>query len=144
TWAQRRLDRITRTVDELYRSVTVLPPGGVYTLATEQSPLLLVARNDLPVAVRIRFLIEAPDGADIADIGEQQLPPNGTRSFRVPTEVNDSRNLVIPISVTTADGVLLGEATAVSVRSDAYPQTLAAITACAPRLLFALAVRGGC
>jgi len=141
TWAQRRLDQTTRTIDDLYRSVTVLPPGGVYTLATEQSPLLLVARNDLPVAIRIRFRIEAPEGANITDLGEQQLPPNGTRSFRVPTEVNDSRNLVIPISVTTADGVLLGESTSVSVRSNAYGQILAIITACAALLLFGLAGR---
>lgn len=141
TWAQRRLDQTTRTLDELYRSVTVLPPGGVYTLATEQSPLLLVARNDLPVAVRIRFRIEAPPGANITDLGEQQLPPNGTRSFRVPTEVNDSRKMVIPISVTTAEGILLGEATSVSVRSNAYGQILAIITACAALLLFGLAGR---
>lgn len=141
TWARRRLDQTTRTLDDLYRSVTVLPPGGVYTLATEQSPLLLVARNNLPVAIRIRFRIEAPEGANITDLGEQQLPPNGTRSFRVPTEVNDSRNLVIPISVTTADGVLLGESTSVSVRSNAYGQILAIITACAALLLFGLAGR---
>ncbi|PFX01877.1 DUF6049 family protein [Nocardia farcinica] len=140
-WAQRRLDQTTRTVDNLYRSVTVLPPGGAYTLATEQSPLLLVARNDLPVAIRIRFRIEVPDGAEITDLGEQQLPPKGTRSFRVPTQVNDSRKLVIPISMTTADGVLLGESTSVSVRSNAYGQTLAIMTACAGLLLFLLAGR---
>ena len=64
-----------------------------------------------------------------------------TRSFRVPTEVNDSRKLVIPISVTTAEGVLLGEATSVSVRSNAYGQILAIITACAALLLFGLAGR---
>jgi hypothetical protein len=141
TAAQRRLDQTTRTLDRLYRSVTVLPPGGVYTLASEQSPLLLVARNDLPVAVRITFKIDAPAGTNITDIGEQQLPAEGTRSFQIPTKVSDSRNLVIPISLTTPGGVPLGNATSVSVRSNAYGQALAIITACAGALLLLLAGR---
>jgi hypothetical protein len=141
TAAQRRLDQTTRTLDNLSRSVTVLPPGGVYTLASEQSPLLLVARNELPVAIRIRFRIEAPAETKITDIGEQQLPPTGTRSFQIPTEVTDSRHLVIPISLTTPDGIPLGNPTSVSVRSNAYGQALAIITACAGILLFLLAGR---
>ncbi|MEU7629962.1 DUF6049 family protein [Nocardia sp. NPDC049220] len=141
TFAQRRLDQTTRTIDGLYRSVTVLPPGGVYTLASEQSPLLLVARNDLPVAIRVRFRIEAPAETKITDPGEQQLPANRTRSFQIPTEVSDSRNLVIPISLTTLEGIPLGKPTQVSVRSNAYGQALAIITACAGLLLFFLAGR---
>ncbi|WP_433681670.1 DUF6049 family protein [Nocardia sp. CA-119907] len=141
TYAQRRLDQTTRTTDRLYGSVTVLPPGGVYTLASEQSPLLLVARNELPVAIRIRFRIEAPTETKITDPGEETLPPTGSRSFQIPTEVSDSRNLVIPISLTTPDGVALGNPTSVSVRSNAYGQTLAIITACAGILLFLLAGR---
>lgn len=140
-FAQRRINQVTDALDEIYRSVTVLPPGGVYTLASEQSPLLLVARNDLPVPVRIRFRIDAPAETKITDIGEQQLPPRGTRSFQIPTEASDSRKLVIPISLTTPDGVALGNATSVSVRSNAYGQTLAVITACAAILLLLLAGR---
>lgn len=141
TFAQRRLDQNTRTMDKLYRSVTVLPPGGVYTLASEQSPLLLVARNDLPVAIRVRFRIEAPAETKITDPGEQQLPANGSRSFQIPTEVSDSRNLVIPISLTTPEGVALGNPTQVSVRSNAYGKALAIITGCAALLLLLLAGR---
>ncbi|WP_067480866.1 DUF6049 family protein [Nocardia amamiensis] len=141
TFAQRRLDQTIRTMDRLYRSVTVLPPGGVYTLASEQSPLLLVARNDLPVAIRVRFRIEAPAETEITDPGEQQLPANGSRSFQIPTEVSDSRNLVIPISLTTAEGIALGNPTQVSVRSNAYGQALAIITGCAGLLLLLLAGR---
>ncbi|MFB7720594.1 DUF6049 family protein [Nocardia sp. NPDC056100] len=141
TFAQRRIDQTTRTVDDLFRSVTVLPPGGVYTLASEQSPLLLVARNDLPVAIRIKFRIDAPAETNITDIGEQVLPAKGTRSFQIPTEVSDSRNLVIPIALTTPDGVPLGNAVSVSVRSNAYGRVLAIITASAGALLLLLAGR---
>lgn len=141
TVAQRRLDQTTRTLDMLFGKVTVLPPGGVYTLASEKSPLLLVARNDLPVAIRIKFRINAPAETNITDIGEQILPAEGTRSFQIPTEVTDSRNLTIPISLTTPDGVALGNGVSVSVRSNAYGQALAIITACAGALLLLLAGR---
>ncbi|MFI1915793.1 DUF6049 family protein [Nocardia sp. NPDC020380] len=141
TSAQRRLDLTTSTMDGLYNSVTVLPPGGVYTLASEQSPLLLVARNDLPVAIRVRFHIDAPAETNITDIGEQQLPAKGNRSFQIPTEVSDRRNLVIPIALTTPDGVSLGKAVSVSVRSNAYGRVLAIITACACALLLLLVAR---
>lgn len=140
-FAQRRIEKATSTVDEIFRSVSVLPPGGVYTLASESSPLLLVARNDLPVSVRIRFRIDAPPETKITDIGEQLLPPRGTRSFQIPTEVSDSRKLVVPISLSTPEGVPLGYATSISVRSNAYGQILAIITACAAALLFLLAGR---
>ncbi|WP_410871555.1 DUF6049 family protein [Nocardia sp. A7] len=139
--AQRRIDQATRELDTMFSSVSVLPPGGVYTLASEQSPLLLVARNELPVAIRVMFRIEAPAETNITDIGEQLLPPSGTRSFQIPTEVSDSRKLVIPIALTTPDGIALGEATSVSVRSNAYGQALAIITGCAAILLLLLAGR---
>lgn len=139
--AQRRIDQVTRELDTLFGSVSVLPPGGVYTLASEQSPLLLVARNELPVAIRVMFRIEAPTETKITDIGEQLLPPYGTRSFQIPTEVTDSRTLVIPIALTTPEGIALGESTSVSVRSNAYGQALAIITACAGILLLLLAGR---
>ncbi|WP_280301989.1 DUF6049 family protein [Nocardia neocaledoniensis] len=139
--AQRRIDQATRELDTMFGAVSVLPPGGVYTLASEQSPLLLVARNNLPVAIRVHFKIEAPAETNITDIGEQLLPPSGTRSFQIPTEVSDSRKLVIPISLTTPEGVALGEPTSVSVRSNAYGQALAIITACAAILLLVLAGR---
>lgn len=140
-FAARRIEKTTSTIDEIFRSVSVLPPGGVYTLASESSPLLLVARNDLPVSVRIRFRIDAPPETKITDIGEQLLPPRGTRSFQIPTEVSDSRKLVVPISLSTPEGVPLGHATSISVRSNAYGQILAIITACAAALLFLLAGR---
>ncbi|MDO3647438.1 DUF6049 family protein [Nocardia mangyaensis] len=139
--AQRRIDQVTDELDTMFASVSVLPPGGVYTLASEQSPLLLVARNELPVAIRVTFRIEAPAETKITDIGEQLLPPSGTRSFQIPTEVSDSRKLVIPIALTTPEGIALGEATSVSVRSNAYGQALAIITACAAILLLLLAGR---
>ncbi|ORI19660.1 DUF6049 family protein [Rhodococcus sp. 1168] len=128
-------------VDALFDAVTVLAPGGVYTLASEQSPLLLVAQNDLPVGINVRLNVDAPPEMRITDVGATPLPPRGSRTITVPAEVDDSRNLSVDFSLTTLDGQQLGEASTVSVRSNAYGQALAIITVCAGVLLLLLAGR---
>ncbi|MDJ0428277.1 DUF6049 family protein [Rhodococcus fascians] len=139
--ARTRLTATRVGLDTVYGSVTVLAPGGVYTLASEQSPLLLVARNDLPVPVNVLLRVDAPPEMTISDVGVTQLPARGSRTITVPAEVDDKRNLSVDFSVTTLDGTRLGEVSTVSVRSNAYGQALAIITACAGALLLLLAGR---
>ncbi|RVW07712.1 glycoprotein [Prescottella agglutinans] len=139
--AHTRVGDVAAAIDGMYAAVTILAPGGVYTLASEQSPLLLVARNDLPVAITVQLQVDAPEGVQITDIGPQQLPPRGSRSLQVPAEISDSRTMVVDFSLTTESGHELGEQTSVTVRSNAYGQALAIITACAGALLLFLAGR---
>ena len=61
---RRRAPTTWPTMDDLFGAVTVLSPGGVYTLASEQSPLLLVARNDLPVGINVRLQVGRAVGDD--------------------------------------------------------------------------------
>jgi hypothetical protein len=53
--AQQRLTTVGHTVDDLFGAVSIVNPGGSYTLATEHSPLPLALRNDLPVPIRVRL-----------------------------------------------------------------------------------------
>ncbi|CAM3167447.1 DUF6049 domain-containing protein [Prescottella defluvii] len=139
--AHVRVGNVAIAIDSMYAAVTILAPGGVYSLASEQSPLLLVARNDLPVAITVKLRVDAPDEMHVTDIGPQQLPPRGSRSLQVPAEVSDSRTMVVDFSLTTESGQNLGEQTSVTVRSNAYGQALAIITAGAGALLLFLAGR---
>ncbi|AOW93922.1 glycoprotein [Rhodococcus sp. WMMA185] len=136
-----RADVVAETMDGLFAGATVVSPGGVYTLASEQSPLLLVARNDLPVGITVRLRVDAPAEMDITDIGAITLPPRGSRTLTVPTTANDSRQLVVNFALTTGNGQQLGEPTSVTVRSNAYGQALALLTAGAGALLLFLAGR---
>ncbi|OAK51829.1 DUF6049 family protein [Rhodococcoides kyotonense] len=139
--SRTRMDASETSLDRMFGAVTVVAPGGVYTLASEQSPLLLVARNDLPVPVNVRLKVDAPAEMTISDVGATALPARGSRTITVPAQVDDSRNLSVDFALTTLDGQQLGEATTVSVRSNAYGQALAIITACAGVLLLLLAGR---
>lgn len=139
--SRNRTAQVRDSIDHMAEEVRVVSPGGVYTLASEESPLLLVARNDLPVGIDVRLHVDAPSGVKITDIGTVTLPPRGSRTLTVPARIDDTRKLEVQFSLTTADGRPLGEPTTATVRSNAYGQALAILTGCAGGLLLLLAGR---
>lgn len=62
---QRLLDNEDIVLKELRSSVALIPPGNVYTRISESSPLLIVARNGLPLPVDTRIHYWGPTGAKI-------------------------------------------------------------------------------
>ncbi|TRW89319.1 hypothetical protein FK535_02930 [Mycolicibacterium sp. 018/SC-01/001] len=125
--AQQRLTTVGNTVEDLFRAVTIVNPGGSYTLATERSPLPLALRNDLPVPIRVRLQIDAPPGMTVTDPGEIVLPP-GFLPVKVPIEVHFTQRVAVDVSLRTADGLAIGEPVRLSVHSNAYGKVLFFIT----------------
>ena len=125
--AQQRLTTVGETVDALFAAVTIVNPGGSYTLATERSPLPLALRNDLAVPIRVRLAVDAPPGMSVTDMGEIELPP-GYLPLRVPIEVHFTQRVAVDVALRTADGLPLGEPVRLSVHSNAYGQVLFFIT----------------
>lgn len=121
--AQQRLSTVSRTVADLFGAVTVVNPGGSYTLATERSPLPLALRNDLPVPIRVRLRIDAPPGMTVTDPGVIELPP-GFLPVRVPIEVHFTQRFAVDVALSTADGMALGDPVRLSVHSNAYGKVL--------------------
>ncbi len=125
--AQQRLTTVGRTVDDLFGAVTIVNPGGSYTLATEHSPLPLALRNDLPVPIRVRLQIDAPPGMTVTDMGEIVLPP-GYLPLKVPIEVHFTQRVAVDVALRTAGDLPLGEPVRLSVHSNAYGKVLFFIT----------------
>ncbi|MGU3503129.1 hypothetical protein [Mycobacterium sp. C31M] len=121
--AQQRLSTVSRTVADLFGAVTVVNPGGSYTLATERSPLPLALRNDLPVPIRVRLHIDAPPGMKVEDPGIIELPP-GFLPVRVPIEVHFTQRFAVDVALSTADGMAIGDPVRLSVHSNAYGKVL--------------------
>jgi hypothetical protein len=138
--AQQRLAATTGTVDDLFNAVTIVNPGGSYTLATERSPLPLALRNDLPVPIRVRLQVDAPPGMSVTDMGEIVLPP-GFLPLQVPIEVHFTQRVAVDVALRTADGLPLGEPVRLSVHSNAYGKVLFFITLSVGAVLVALAGR---
>lgn len=139
--ANTRLDALRRSLTLQLRSVSILSPGGTYTLASDKSPLLLVARNDLPVPIRTRVVWSAPEGVHIDAADVKELPARGTRQLELPTTVSYSKKIQVDLSLQTPTGMALGEPIRISVHSNAYGRTLFLITLGAGVLLVLLAGR---
>lgn len=138
--ARERLAAIRRTVGDLFNAVTVVNPGGSYTLATEHSPLPLVLRNELPVPIRVALRVETPAGMSATDVGVQEIPP-GFLPVKVPVEVNVSQRMAVDVTLHTPDGLPLGDPVRLSVHSNAYGKPLFFITITAATVLFVLTGR---
>ena len=139
--AQQRLAVVGNTINDLFGAVTIVNPGGSYTLATEHSPLPLALHNGLAVPIRVRLQVDAPPGMTVTDVGQIELPP-GYLPLRVPIEVNftqrvaDRRRRCAPRTA-----LRLGEPVRLSVHSNAYGKVLFAITLTAAAVLVLLAGR---
>ncbi|MCW2514247.1 MAG: hypothetical protein JWR11_3289 [Mycobacterium sp.] len=138
--ATQRVSVVDDAVDDMLHAVTIVNPGGSYTLATERSPLPLALRNDLPVPIRVRLDVDAPPGMTVTDMGEIELPP-GFLPLRVPIEVHFTQRVAVDVALQTADGLPLGEPVRLSVHSNAYGKVLFFITLSAGAVLVLLAGR---
>ncbi|WP_396836759.1 hypothetical protein [Mycobacterium sp. ITM-2016-00318] len=138
--AEQRLTITRDTVNDLFNAVRIVNPGGSYTLATERSPLPLALRNDLPVPIRVKLLVDAPPGMTVNDMGEIELPP-GYLPLQVPIEVHFTQRVAVDVALRTADGLPLGEPVRLSVHSNAYGKVLFFITLSVGAVLVALAGR---
>ncbi|WP_286199341.1 DUF6049 family protein [Mycobacterium sp. ELW1] len=138
--ARRRLGAVGTTINDLFGAVTIVNPGGSYTLATEHSPLPLAVRNDLAVPIRVRLQVDAPPGMTVTDLGEQEVPP-GYLPLRVPIEVHFTQRVAVDVTLRTSDGLQLGEPVRLSVHSNAYGKVLFAITLIGGTVLAALVGR---
>ncbi|WP_440716934.1 DUF6049 family protein [Jongsikchunia kroppenstedtii] len=136
-----RVAAVQESLVSMREQVSILNPGGRYTLASERSPLLLVIRNDLPVPMRVQLDIQAPRGMTVGDVGVVEIPPRGTRQIQLPTKANSSRTVSVKIGLASDTGVKLGQPIELSVHSNAYGQVLFIITICAAVLLVLLAGR---
>ncbi|MCK0516316.1 DUF6049 family protein [Williamsia sp. DF01-3] len=139
--ASMRTSAVATTLTNIRNGVGILDPGGRFTLASERSPLLLVIRNDLPVAMRTRLNVSAPSGMTVGDMGVLEIPPRGTRQIQVPTRADRSRSITVEIGLVTTGGVPLGDSINLSVHSNAYGKPLFIITICAGALLVFLSGR---
>ncbi|MHC3004401.1 hypothetical protein OK17_19240 [Gordonia sp. GN26] len=138
---EERIDAVASTLHRLGQSVTILDPGGRYTLASERSPVLLAVRNDLALPVRARLTTSAPEGVEIGDLGVIEIPARGTRQIQLPTRGETSEAITIDIRLATVTGVPLGQPITLQVHTNAYGKPLFYITIVAGVALVLLTAR---
>ncbi|AVL99151.1 hypothetical protein C6V83_01410 [Gordonia iterans] len=138
---EERIGAVESTLGRMKKAVSLLDPGGRYTLASERSPLLLIVRNDLALPVRVRLEIDAPDALNVGDVGVQEIPPMGTRQIQIPTHASSSERATVQIGMFTSTGVPLSEPVSLEIYSNAYGKPLFWITIAAAVALVLLTGR---
>ncbi|ACP34116.1 hypothetical protein [Corynebacterium aurimucosum] len=78
TQSRSRLEKNADMLRELRASVSLIPPGNVYTRVSESSPLLIVAENGLPLPVDAHLAYDAPDGATLNTQNMIHIPAKGS------------------------------------------------------------------
>ncbi|MGW0038056.1 DUF6049 family protein [Gordonia sp. NPDC003376] len=134
-------DAVSTTLGRIRSAVTILDPGGRYTLASERSPLLLVVRNDLSLPIRVRITTDTSSDLEIGDLGTIEIPARGTRQIQMPTRADSSEAITVTISMDTVTGVQLGSPITLSVHSNAYGKPLFIVTIIAAVVLILLTAR---
>ncbi|MCH5641335.1 DUF6049 family protein [Gordonia sp. ABSL49_1] len=136
-----RVTAVSSTLQRMRGEVTILDPGGRYTLASERSPLLLVVRNQLDLPVRVKITTSGPADLEVGDVGVVEIPANGTRQIQLPTRAESSEATSVAISLSTVTGLSLGEPITLSLRSNAYGRVLFIVTIVAGAALVLLVAR---
>lgn len=104
------LDRLENALDNSFESISLIPPGAVYTMASPNSPLLLVARNGMPFPVRVAVQIETPPGISVENQGIISVPASGSRTMQLPTDSEQSGTRAgITMQLVSPNGVALSE-----------------------------------
>lgn len=104
------LDRLENALDNAFESISLIPPGAVYTMASPNSPLLLVARNGMPFPVRVSVQIDTPPGITVENQGIISVPAAGSRTMQLPTDSEQSGTRAgITMQLVSPDGVALSE-----------------------------------
>ncbi|AZA12421.1 DUF6049 family protein [Corynebacterium gerontici] len=112
------LDQNRDTLTELRSSVTLLPPGNVYTRWSDSSPLLIAARNGLPLPVDARIRYAAPPGASI-DVDDRLLiPAKGSITAQMTANLpTDAGRTDIDLWLATPSGAAISKPVTIGVQT---------------------------
>ncbi|WP_075728138.1 hypothetical protein [Corynebacterium aquilae] len=120
--AVRRTDEILNgnrdMLMTLRSSVSLLPPGNVFTRTSEASPLPMVARNGLPLPVVARLRYAAPEGVSVGVADSQLIPAKGSLTVMLPASVPEGDDRVtISIWLATPEGAAISQPVEVEVQT---------------------------
>ncbi|WP_244977402.1 hypothetical protein [Corynebacterium lizhenjunii] len=102
--ANLRRERNSAMLQELRASVALLPPGNVFTRASESSPLLIVAENNLPLPVEATLRYSGPEGTVLHTPEVLRIPAQGSITTSLTADLPaDAGRTTLRLWLATAD-----------------------------------------
>lgn len=113
-----RTGQVTGLAYSLRNSVSLLPPGNVFTRTSDSSPLIIVARNGLPLPVTVRVNYTAANGVTLNTPGVKQLPAKGSVTLQMTSSMpTDSPPSDLTLYLSTPDDLRISEDVTIRVTS---------------------------
>lgn len=113
-----RLNGNRDMLQALRSSVSLIPPGNVYTRTSESSPLLIVAQNRLPLPAQAKITYQAPAGATLNVPAEILIPAQGSISLQMTADLPADQDFVdITLGLSTSDGAAISDPVEISVQT---------------------------
>lgn len=103
-----RLSGSRATLSELRSSVTLIPPGNVYTRTSPTSPLLIVARNGMPLPVDTTIRYTDADGVRLNVPEQLSIPARGSVTVQMTADLPEnvsSTNLSLYLAGPQGDAI---------------------------------------
>lgn len=118
---QHLLTSDDQVLKELRSSVSLIPPGNVYTRISDSSPLLIVARNGLPLPVDTQIQYWGPAGAKINVPETIFVPAKGSIMVQMtadlPTETARDERTDLNLWLATSGGSRFSDEVTIGVRT---------------------------
>ncbi|RAV33436.1 hypothetical protein [Corynebacterium heidelbergense] len=145
SWDERghRLDVVRDVTATLRHSVSLLPPSNVFTRTSAASPLLVVARNGLPlpVSATVGYRVRNGQPISLSVPAEQVVPARGSITLPVTTDAGSANHQTdLTLWLATPSGDQISESVEVRMRS--APGRILGLLAVGTVGLFAAAVTG--
>ncbi|MDO5684873.1 MAG: hypothetical protein Q4G37_02075 [Bifidobacterium sp.] len=106
------------TLHDLATAVTLIPPGNVFTRMSSSSPILIAARNGLPLPVSAYVEWTTPDGSSEVDTNASIIPARGSLTLQLNDAVPDqSGQLTLSLWLVSADKQVVSEPVTLTIRS---------------------------
>lgn len=126
---------IVAAAESITEAVSLVTPGNIYTLASTDSALVLVARNQLPLPVNAVISATDEQGQPVSSPQKVVIPAHSSINVHLPVQLPGGEPVPIKLSMRSPDGQLLGEDISMEVRASKVTPAIGAIFFAAALLL---------
>lgn len=124
-------------VQQLRSSILLLPPGNVYTRTSENSPLLIVAENRLPLPVEAMIEYDSADPVRLDAPNPVRIPAHGSLTVQMTADLPDrSEQSQLRVWLANLNGSQISTPVELTVQTRGTTLALVAATALLGLVLF--------
>ena len=140
-----RLGASRAALGDLRSAVDLIPPGNVYTRTSNSSPLLIVARNGLPLPVETSINFSGPADARLHVPDVLRIPARGSVTVQMTADLPEtSRSTDLNLYLASTNGQPISQPVDIAVRTTRFTvgRWLAVAALVLAGLLVVIALRG--